>query len=414
MTGNLDGSKPDMAGIMPRVCTHIFDHIHSTSSQGENGGVRTQYLVMASYLEIYNEKVFDLLNPNGLKASLDIREKAEAGEFFVEGLVKKIVNSRHDLIELITKGQANRATASTIMNDLSSRSHSILSLVIEKSVSSEGGDSSVCSGKLNLVDLAGSERLTTSVQEKTGKETLAINLSLSTLAKCISALTSESRGYVPYRDSKLTRLLKDSLGGNAKTLMIACIGPTEPSTTETLSTLRYAARAKLIKNKPRINEDARDMVLRKLYAEIEGVKGELAARNRMTIKMFAILHSLAARQQLETLEETLSTAAHPSPHPSSSTAYSTPNPPRTLSAATPPTSSPPSSLDSTISSLQSRLDFLQSCLSSSSSGLPSSAAASIFSSPPPPDPLACQPLCLPRPAYTRQTTNTTIKKFFIY
>ena len=149
------------------------------------------------------------------------------------------------------------------MNEHSSRSHSVFTITVESSEMKEDGKAHIKVGKLNIVDLAGSER-----QSKTGatgdrlKEASKINLSLSTLCHVISSLTDPKCTYIPYRDSRLTRILQDSLGGNTKTVMIAAIGPADYNAEETVSTLRYASRAKAIENKPRINEDPKDAMIR--------------------------------------------------------------------------------------------------------------------------------------------------------
>ena len=159
------------------------------------------------------------------------------------------------------------------MNSVSSRSHSLFQITIERSEVGKDGKQHIRAGKLNMVDLAGSERIA-----KTGatgdrlKEATKINLSLSTLCHVISALTDPKNTYVPYRDSKLTRLLQDSLGGNTKTLMISNIGPADYNFDETMNTLRYANRAKNIKNKPKINEDPKDALLREYQDEITKLK----------------------------------------------------------------------------------------------------------------------------------------------
>merc|ERR1719359_2243054 len=164
------------------------------------------------------------------------------------------------------------------MNAESSRSHSIFLLTIEKCKIGEDGDGHIRVGKLNMVDLAGSER-----QSKTGatgerlKEATKINLSLSALGNVISALVDGKSSHIPYRDSKLTRLLQDSLGGNTKTVMVANCGPADYNFDETLSTLRYAYRAKSIKNKPRINEDPKDAMIREFQEEILRLKAELTS-----------------------------------------------------------------------------------------------------------------------------------------
>merc|ERR1712137_435581 len=162
------------------------------------------------------------------------------------------------------------------MNEESSRSHSIFLITIEQCEIGGDGENHIRVGKLNMVDLAGSER-----QSKTGatgdrfKEATKINLSLSALGNVISALVDGKTSHIPYRDSKLTRLLQDSLGGNAKTIMVATISPASYNFDETITTLRYANRAKNIKNKPRINEDPKDALLRQFQEEIARLKGDL-------------------------------------------------------------------------------------------------------------------------------------------
>ncbi|PNF34169.1 Osmotic avoidance abnormal protein 3 [Cryptotermes secundus] len=257
-------------GIIPRAFEHIFEAV--SVAEG------TKYLVLASYLEIYNEEIRDLLGPD-VKRKLDLKEHADKG-VYVQDLSMHPVQNVLDCEKLMERGWKNRATGSTLMNADSSRSHSIFSInlemmplcALEDGGCSDDGDH-IRQGKLNLVDLAGSER-----QAKTGatgerlKEATKINLSLSALGNVISALVDGKSKHIPYRDSKLTRLLQDSLGGNTKTLMIACLSPADNNYDETLSTLRYANRAKNIKNKPRINEDPKDTMLREYQEEIKKLR----------------------------------------------------------------------------------------------------------------------------------------------
>lgn len=230
-----------------------------------------------SYLEIYNEEIRDLLGSD-TKQKLDLREDPGRG-VYVKDLTTEMVSSEETITALMERGQAHRTTGSTLMNQTSSRSHSIFTIVIEMNEADSEGKDHIRVGKLNLVDLAGSER-----QSKTGatgdrlKEGCKINLSLSALGNVISALVEGKGKHVPYRDSKLTRLLQDSLGGNTKTLMVAAISPADYNYDETMSTLRYANRAKNIKNKPRINEDPKDAMLRQYKEEIERLKSMLSQR----------------------------------------------------------------------------------------------------------------------------------------
>ncbi|KAG8171861.1 hypothetical protein JTE90_008226, partial [Oedothorax gibbosus] len=181
-------------------------------------------------------------------------------------------------------GWKNRSVGATLMNADSSRSHSIFSIRLEM-LEREDEDGHIRQGKLNLVDLAGSER-----QAKTGatgdrlKEATKINLSLSALGNVISALVDGKSKHIPYRDSKLTRLLQDSLGGNTKTLMVACLSPADNNYDETLSTLRYANRAKNIQNKPKINEDPKDALLREYQEEINRLKNMLTVKPTLDIE----------------------------------------------------------------------------------------------------------------------------------
>ena len=209
------------------------------------------------------------------KSKLDVKEDKERG-IFVKGLTSVIVKSIPEIEKTMIAGSKNRKTGETSMNKDSSRSHSIFTIYIETAEDGEDGNTKFRVGKLNLVDLAGSEK-----QSKTNatgdrlKEAQKINLSLSALGNVISALVDGRSTHIPYRDSKLTRLLQDSLGDNTKTVMIAAISPADYNYDETLSTLRYASRAKNIKNKPTVNEDPKDTLLRQYEDEIKMLKEAL-------------------------------------------------------------------------------------------------------------------------------------------
>ncbi|XP_012860745.1 kinesin-like protein KIF17 [Echinops telfairi] len=254
-------------GIIPRAFEHIFESVQCAEN--------TKFLVRASYLEIYNEDIRDLLGAD-TKQKLELKEHPEKG-VYVRGLSMHTVHSVAQCERIMETGWKNRSVGYTLMNKDSSRSHSIFTISIEICTVDERGKDHLRAGKLNLVDLAGSER-----QSKTGatgerlKEATKINLSLSALGNVISALVDGRSRHIPYRDSKLTRLLQDSLGGNTKTLMVACLSPADNNYDETLSTLRYANRAKNIKNKPRINEDPKDALLREYQEEIKKLKAILA------------------------------------------------------------------------------------------------------------------------------------------
>jgi len=198
--------------------------------------------------------------------------------FYAQNLTEERVSTSAEMMKILKKGQKSRSVGATAMNAGSSRSHSVFTVIIESCTLDENDEENIKVGKLNMVDLAGSER-----QKKTKStgdrldEAKAINLSLSALGNCIKALVNPNATYVPYRDSKLTRLLKDSLGGNTKTTMIANIGPSKTNLDETMSTLRYANRAKDIKNKPKINEDPKDSMIKTAQKEIERLRIQLEA-----------------------------------------------------------------------------------------------------------------------------------------
>eukprot|EP00741_Cyanophora_paradoxa_P014023 tig00020725_g13536.t1 len=239
---------------------------------GENKEPNKQYMVTVSMLEIYNEKVKDLLNPPG---GLNVRQDKVRG-VYVENLTPVPCNSYREIEQQMENGTTNRTVASTNMNATSSRAHTVFTIQFSI-VTTVGGQKSEIGSKINLVDLAGSERA-----ESTGatgdrlKEGCAINQSLSALGNVISSLADQSMGkkgvFVPYRNSVLTRLLQDALGGNSKTIMIAALSPADINYEETLSTLRYADRAKKIKNVARKNENPTEKLIRDLREEIEQLK----------------------------------------------------------------------------------------------------------------------------------------------
>ncbi|KAM8702786.1 hypothetical protein ACLKA7_005144 [Drosophila subpalustris] len=273
-----EGSLEDAAnnGIIQRCFDHIFETISIASS--------VRYLALVSYLEIYNENIRDLLNAAESSSSGIINHQLKDVPGIgvtVPTLSTQPVMNAQECYNWLNLGNKNRITAATLMNEKSSRSHTIFTISLEQIQGSGNSATTVATpliggirrGKLNLVDLAGSER-----QSKTGafgerlKEATKINLSLSALGNVISALVDGKTKHVPYRDSKLTRLLQDSLGGNTKTIMISCISPADSNYDETLSTLRYASRAKNIANIPKINEDPKDAQLRQYQEEILKLK----------------------------------------------------------------------------------------------------------------------------------------------
>ncbi|XP_035903952.1 kinesin-like protein KIF3A [Anopheles stephensi] len=265
MSGNPE--SPQTKGIIPNTFAHIFGHI-------ARGKENQKFLVRVSYMEIYNEEVRDLLGKE-LNKSLEVKERADIG-VFVKDLSGYVVHNADDLDNIMKLGNKNRVVGATKMNSESSRSHAIFSITIESSETDEAGRQYVRMGKLQLVDLAGSERQ--SKTQSSGlrlKEATKINLSLSVLGNVISALVDGKSTHIPYRNSKLTRLLQDSLGGNSKTVMCASISPADSNYVETISTLRYACRAKSIQNLAHINEEPKDALLRHFQEEIEELKRQL-------------------------------------------------------------------------------------------------------------------------------------------
>ncbi|XP_016799080.2 chromosome-associated kinesin KIF4A isoform X1 [Pan troglodytes] len=247
-------------GVIPRVIQLLFKEIDKKSD--------FEFTLKVSYLEIYNEEILDLLCPSREKAQINIREDPKEGIKIV-GLTEKTVLVALDTVSCLEQGNNSRTVASTAMNSQSSRSHAIFTISLEQRKKSDKNSS--FRSKLHLVDLAGSER-----QKKTKaegdrlKEGININRGLLCLGNVISALGDDKKGgFVPYRDSKLTRLLQDSLGGNSHTLMIACVSPADSNLEETLNTLRYADRARKIKNKPIVNIDPQTAELNHLKQQVQ-------------------------------------------------------------------------------------------------------------------------------------------------
>ena len=260
-------------GIIPKICQDMFERINKVD---EN----TSCTVEVSYLEIYNEKVRDLLNPT-TKGNLKVREHPSTGPY-VEDLAKLVVRSFEEIENLMDEGNKARTVAATNMNETSSRSHAVFTLILtQKQKDVEMNMSGEKVAKISLVDLAGSERATsTGATGARLKEGAEINRSLSTLGRVIAALADASTGkkktQVPYRDSILTWLLKDSLGGNSLTAMIAAISPADINFEETLSTLRYADSAKRIKNHAVVNEDPNARMIRELKEELAQLRSKLS------------------------------------------------------------------------------------------------------------------------------------------
>lgn len=267
------GEEP---GVIPKICQNMFQRI--TEFQKDKN---LTYTVEVSYLEIYNERVRDLLNP-ATKGNLKVREHPSTGPY-VEDLAKLAVRSFQEIDHLMDEGNKARTVAATSMNETSSRSHAVFTLTVtQKRHDVETRMDTEKVAKISLVDLAGSERATsTGATGARLKEGAEINRSLSTLGRVIAALADLSMGkkktmsMVPYRDSVLTWLLKDSLGGNSMTAMIAAISPADINFEETLSTLRYADSAKRIKNHAVVNEDPNARMIRELKEELAQLRSKL-------------------------------------------------------------------------------------------------------------------------------------------
>ncbi|CAD8103013.1 unnamed protein product [Paramecium primaurelia] len=262
----------ELKGIIPRTFTQIQTIIDT------NTDTKKKFLVRCSFLEIYNEEIRDLLGKDH-KARLELKESQ--GCVSAKDLTMVTVKTAQEMDKYMSLGQNNRSVGATAMNAQSSRSHCIFTVYVESQIVDAKGNEFIRVGKLNLVDLAGSERQ--SKTQATGdrlKEATKINLSLSALGNVISALVDGKTQHIPYRDSKLTRLLQDSLGGNTKTVMITALSPADFNYDETLSSLRYASRAKMIKNQPKINEDPKDALLKQQADEIQKLKEQLSKLNK--------------------------------------------------------------------------------------------------------------------------------------
>ncbi|KAG9140540.1 hypothetical protein Leryth_016047 [Lithospermum erythrorhizon] len=259
-------------GITPRIFQHLFMRIKEEEENRKSEGLK--YSCKCSFLEIYNEQITDLLEPS--HNNLHLREDLKKG-VYVENLSDYDVRSADDVLNLLREGAANRKIAATHMNNESSRSHSVFTCIIESHWERDSMNH-FRFARLNLVDLAGSERQKISGAEGDRlKEAATINRSLSTLGLVIMSLVDLAQGkqrHVPYRDSRLTFLLQDSLGGNSKTTIIANVSPSVCSAGETLSTLKFAQRAKLIQNNAKVNEDASGVVS-VLQQQIQQLKGQL-------------------------------------------------------------------------------------------------------------------------------------------
>ncbi|XP_023217918.1 chromosome-associated kinesin KIF4-like [Centruroides sculpturatus] len=254
-------------GIIPRAVKDIFNTINKTTD--------AKCSVKISFLEIYKEEIFDLLNNNKDKDSITVRENFD-GSIRIVGLTETIASSLEETMQLLETGTLTRTTAATAMNFNSSRSHAIFTITLEQC---NNDTDDIIYAKFHFVDLAGSERAKkTGAQGERLKEGININRGLLALGNVISSLCNES-SHIPYRDSKLTRLLQDSLGGNSHTIMIACVSPADFNLDETVNTLRYADRARKIKNKPIINIDSHGAEIAHLKQLVQQLQLQLLQAN---------------------------------------------------------------------------------------------------------------------------------------
>jgi kinesin family protein 11 len=276
MSGDLTetmGMLSDNAGIIPRVLQALFKKLELDEQENS---------VRCSFIELYNEDLRDLLSSDDspkLKIYDDTSRKGHSTTM-VQGMEERYILNAGDGLKWLREGSVKRQVAATKCNDLSSRSHTVFTITVyaKHKTDKESGEDFLMLGKLNLVDLAGSENIQRSgAENKRAAEAGLINKSLLTLGRVINALVDRSP-HIPYRESKLTRLLQDSLGGRTKTCIIATISPAKSNLEETISTLDYAFRAKNIRNKPQLNAlTSKKMLLRDFTVEIERIKAELIA-----------------------------------------------------------------------------------------------------------------------------------------
>ncbi|PSR98522.1 Kinesin-like protein [Actinidia chinensis var. chinensis] len=296
----LNGELPPEVGVITRAVKQIFDTLESQNAE---------YSVKVTFLELYNEEITDLLAPEEIsKVALEDRQKKQLplmedgkGGVLVRGLEEEIVTSANEIFTLLERGSSKRRTAETLLNKQSSRSHSLFSITIHIKEATPEGEELIKCGKLNLVDLAGSENISRSgAREGRAREAGEINKSLLTLGRVINALV-EHLVHIPYRDSKLTRLLRDSLGGRTKTCIIATVSPAVHCLEETLSTLDYAHRAKNIKNKP----EAVTNLKRKMMAS-----SALYISHVEAVQNVVRLHNASSNAGLEEISASISSNAH--------------------------------------------------------------------------------------------------------
>jgi kinesin family protein 5 len=282
MQGVID--NPEKEGIIPRMIRNVFNHIL-------HAGEEMEFTVKVSMVEIYMEKIRDLIDPS--RNNLNVREEKSRG-VFIEDLSERYCSNEEEVLDIMKLGSQNRATNATNMNEQSSRSHSIFIMTIHQN---NVKDLVAKTGKLYLVDLAGSEKISkTGATGELLEEAKNINKSLTTLGMVINSLTDGKSLHVPYRDSKLTRVLQESLGGNARTCLIITCSPSSYNEAETLSTLRFGLRAKKIKNKPKINKE---VTVAELKIEIEKLERLILVHYKRIeqLQNFIIKHNLTVPEE---------------------------------------------------------------------------------------------------------------------
>ncbi|KAG7238350.1 hypothetical protein INR49_031066 [Caranx melampygus] len=274
---------PQEQGIIPRAVHQLFEGIQNRRVRAQEAGTQPpEFKVSAQFLELYNEEILDLFDgardpeSRSRKSNIKIHEDA-SGSIYTTGVTSRLVHSEEELLQCLKLGALSRTTASTQMNAQSSRSHAIFTIHLCQMRVCQQPQMTLMA-KFHFVDLAGSERLKrTGATGERAREGISINCGLLALGNVISALGDQTKkgGHVPYRDSKLTRLLQDSLGGNSRTVMIACVSPSDRDFMETLNTLKYANRARNIKNKVVVNQDKTSQQISALRAEIARLQMEL-------------------------------------------------------------------------------------------------------------------------------------------
>ncbi|CAF1374135.1 unnamed protein product [Adineta steineri] len=313
MGSGIEYMDPSKEGILPRAIMHIFQRCASYEQEAESKGISIpKCVVSCQFIEIYNENIFDLFNKenNDFRAQKNVDKHVvfenSNGEIAITNITTRFVTTSHETLNCLREGALSRTTASTRMNSVSSRSHAIftVNLQFERVVSSTSNPNlrEQIRAKIHFVDLAGSESLKrTGATGQRAKEGISINSGLLVLGNVISILGDPMKkaAHVPYRDSKLTRLLQDSLGGNSRTLMIACISPVDRDFSETKSTLNYAQRARNIRNRVKVNQDKHSRQIIQLQMEIERLRALVDKNEHISSGEFDQASNSALSQELE-------------------------------------------------------------------------------------------------------------------